>query len=251
VLLRSPDFSFDPEELRAAVTPRTRAILVNTPHNPTGKVFTRDDLEAVAALCREHDLVAITDEVYEHLVFAGEHVSLATLPGMRERTIVISSGGKTFSYTGWKVGWSCAPPALTRALRTAHQFVTFCGGPAYQYAIARALEAPDEYYETFLAQYAARRERLCSGLRRIGFQVLEPAGTYFVCVDIRALGYEDGQDFCRRLPATAGVAAIPAAAFYLRPEAGRSLVRFAFCKSDAVLDEGIARLTARLGSASR
>ncbi len=247
VTLRSPDFAYDPAALEAAIGPQTRAIVLNSPHNPTGKVFSREELEHIARLCREHDLVAITDEVYEHLVFDGEHIPLASLPGMRERTVMISSTGKTFSYTGWKVGWACAPPELSAAIRCAHQFVTFCGAPPYQLGMAHALALPDGYYEDFIAGYRARRDRLCDGLAAVGFDVLVPAGTYFVCVDIRPLGFTDDMELCRRLPADVGVAAIPNSAFYLDKAAGRHLVRFAFCKTDAVLDEGIARLRTNIG----
>ena len=247
VTLRSPDFAYDREELERAITPKTRAIILNSPHNPTGKVFSRAELEHIAGLCREHDLLAITDEVYEHLVFDGEHIPLATLPGMRERTVMISSTGKTFSFTGWKIGYICSSPELTAAIRTAHQFVTFCNGTPFQYAMAKALTLGDDYFTTFVAEYRARRDRLCAGLRDVGFEVLVPAGTYFVCVDIRPLGFEDDMELCRRLPEAVGVAAIPNSAFYLNKDAGRHLVRFAFCKSDAVLDEGIARLRKNIG----
>lgn len=242
VTLHDPDFRYAPETLEAAITPRTRAILLNTPHNPTGKVFSRAELEHIAELCRRHDLIAITDEVYEHLAFDAEHVPLATLPGMQERTVMISSTGKTFSFTGWKVGFSCAPPPLTRALRTAHQFITFCNSTPFQHALATALDLGDDYYREFLIDYRARRDRLCDGLRAAGFDVRTPAGTYFACADIRPLGTSDGDALCRALPAAAGVAAIPNAAFYLDRSAGEHLVRFAFCKSDALIDEGVARL---------
>ena len=235
-------FAYDPAELAAAVGPRTRAILVNSPHNPTGKVFTRAELEPLAALAREHDLVVVSDEVYEHLVYEGEHVPVAALPGMRERTVTISSAAKTFSVTGWKIGWSCAPPELTRALRAAHQFITFCNGTPFQHAVAEALEAGDDYYEGLREAYRARRDRLCAGLEAAGFGVRRPAGTYFVMADIRPLGFDDDLEFCRALPERAGVAAIPPSSFYVHREAGRHLVRFAFCKTDAVLDEAIRRL---------
>lgn len=247
VTLRSPAFDYDPAALEAAITPKTKVILLNSPHNPTGKVFSRAELEHVARLCQQHDLIAVTDEVYEHLVYEGQHVPLATLPGMRERTVVISSSGKTFSFTGWKIGWACAPAELSRGVRAAHQFITFCNGTPFQYAVAEALAMDDGYYETLIAEYRARRDRLCSGLAEVGFGVLEPKGTYFVCVDIRPLGFTDDMDFCRRLPAAVGVVAIPNSAFYVNKEAGRHLVRFAFCKSDPVLDEGIARLRANIG----
>ena len=246
VPLRDPDFSYDPVDLEQAIGPKTRALVLNSPHNPTGKVYARAELEHIAKLCVEHDLIAITDEVYEHLVFDGEHVPLASLPGMRERTVMISSTGKTFSFTGWKIGWAAASPGLTAAIRTSHQFVTFCGGTPFQHAMAKALALPDDYYRQFLADYRARRDRLCDGLREVGFEVLVPAGTYFVCVDIRPLGFDDDMDLCRRLPQTVGVAAIPNSSFYYDRRRGRHLVRFAFCKSDAVLDEGIRRLRANI-----
>jgi N-succinyldiaminopimelate aminotransferase len=242
VTLRAPDFSYRPEELEAAITPKTRAILLNSPHNPSGKLFSMSELEHIAALCREHDLIAVTDEVYEHLVYEGTHVPLATLPGMRERTVLISSSGKTFSFTGWKVGHTCAPPAITAALRCAHQFVTFCTATPFQHAMARAFVADDDFFTGLTAEFRARRDRLCKGLQEIGLGVLVPAGTYFVMTDIRPLGYSDDVAFCRMLPEKIGVAAIPPSAFYVNQHEGRHLVRWAFCKTDAVLDEGLRRL---------
>lgn len=247
VTLNDPDFSYDEAALEAAITPKTRVLLLNTPHNPTGKVFSRAELQHIAQLCQRHDLIAVTDEVYEHLVFDGEHIALAGLPGMRDRTVTISSAGKTFSFTGWKIGWTCAAPPLTRAIRTAHQFVTFCNGTPFQHAIAKALRLGDDYFSQFVGDYRARRDRLCAGLDEVGFTVLRPAGTYFVCVDIRSLGFSNDMELCRALPAKVGVAAIPNSAFYVNKERGRHLVRFAFCKSDPVLDEGIARLRANIG----
>lgn len=247
VPLRDPDFSFDPAALVAAVGPKTRAILVNTPHNPTGKVFAHHELELIADLCIRHDLIAITDEVYEHLVFAGEHRPLIGYPGMRDRTVMISSTGKTFSFTGWKIGYTCAGRALTQAVRATHQFITFCNGTPFQHAMAQALRLPDAYFDAFLADYRTRRDRLCEGLDSVGFRVLVPSGTYFVCVDIRPLGFEDDREFCRLLPEKVGVAAIPNSAFYEDPARGRHLVRFAFCKSDPVLAAGIERLTQNIG----
>lgn len=251
VPLRDPDFSYDPRVLEASIGPKTRAIVINTPHNPTGKVFSRAELEHIAKLCCEHNIIAITDEVYEHLVLEGRHIALASLPGMRERTVTISSAGKTFSFTGWKVGWACASPQLSAAIRTAHQFVTFCGARPYQYAISKALQLPDEYFTTFTADYRDRRDRLCQGLTDVGFKVLKPDGTYFVCVDIRPLGFDDDLELCRRMPKDVGVAAIPNSAFYLDRADGQHLVRFAFCKSDAVLDAGIDRLRANIGALRR
>jgi N-succinyldiaminopimelate aminotransferase len=242
VTLRPPDFSYDPAELEAAITPRTRAILLNTPHNPSGKVFGRAELEHIAALCKERGILAITDEVYEHLVYDGEHVPLATLPGMQERTIVISSAGKTFSFTGWKIGWTCAPPAISAALRCAHQFITFCTANPFQHAIAHALGLGDDFYSGLVSDYRRRRDRLCAGLARAGFDVLTPAGTYFALTDIRPLGFADDVEFCRMLPERVGVAAIPPSVFYEGRHEGRHLVRWAFCKSDPILDGAVERL---------
>jgi N-succinyldiaminopimelate aminotransferase len=242
VTLGGPEFRYDPAALEAAVGPRTRALLLNSPNNPAGKVFGRDELAHIAEVCRRHDILAITDEVYEHIVFEGEHVPLASLPGMRERVVTISSTGKTFGLTGWKIGYSCAPPAISAALRTAHQFITFCNATPFQHALVAALETGDAYYQALGTDYRARRDRLCRGLAEAGFRVLTPAGTYFAQADIRTLGFEDDVDFCRELPARVGVAAIPTSAFYRNRAEGRHLVRFAFCKTDATLDEAIRRL---------
>lgn len=247
VTLHAPDFAVDLEAVRAAIGPRTRAIVINTPHNPSGKVFTKAELEGIAALCVEHDIIAITDEVYEHLVFDGVHIAMAGLPGMRERTVMISSTGKTFSFTGWKIGYICAPPDITRALRTSHQFLTFCNGTPFQLAMAEGLALPDSYFEQFVREYRARRDRMCEGLASVGFDVLVPAGTYFVCTDIRPLGFDDDMALCRALPEKVGVVAIPNSAFYANKAAGKHLVRWAFCKTDAVLDEGLSRLVANIG----
>jgi N-succinyldiaminopimelate aminotransferase len=238
VTLRPPDFGLDPAELAAAVTPRTRLILLNSPHNPTGAVLSRDELEAVATVCRDHDLLAVTDEVYEHLVYDGEHVPLASLPGMAERTLTISSGGKTFSFTGWKVGWACGPAELVTAARTAKQFLTYTVATPLQHAIAAALALGDDYYAGLAAGLRAKRDRLCAGLEAAGLEVFRPAGTYFVNADVR----EDGVAFCWSLPERAGVVAVPTAVFYSDPARGRSLVRFAFCKRDEVIDEAARRL---------
>ncbi len=235
-------FGYDPRVLEAAVSERTRMIVVNTPHNPTGKVFSRAELEHVAQVCRRHDLVAVTDEVYEHLVYTGEHLPLAAMPGMRERTVTISSTGKTFSLTGWKVGYSCAPPDISAALRTAHQFITFSTATPFQHAMAVALAADDGYFQGSLAHYRARRDRLCDGLAEAGFGIEPPQGTYFVLADIRPLGFDDDLEFCTMLPERYGVAAVPPRSFYIHPEHGMHLARFAFCKDDAVLDEAIRRL---------
>jgi N-succinyldiaminopimelate aminotransferase len=243
VTLRPPAYALDPDELAAAFTGRTRLVLLNSPHNPTGKVFDRADLEHVARLCTERDVLAVTDEVYEHLVFDGrEHVPLATLPGMRDRTLSISSAGKTFSFTGWKIGWATGPRELVAAVQTAKQYLTYVSGAPFQPAVALALGLPDDYFARYTAELEAKRDRLCAGLAAAGLDVFEPAGTYFVTADIRPLGFEDGRAFCRELPGRAGVVAVPTVVFYDDEEAGRPLVRFAFCKRDAVIDEAAARL---------
>ncbi|MCN9241850.1 pyridoxal phosphate-dependent aminotransferase [Streptomyces sp. RY43-2] len=237
-------FRLDLDELRDAVTDRTRLLLINTPHNPTGTVLTRDELQAIADLAVERDLLVVTDEVYEHLVFDGEHLPLASFPGMRERTVTLSSGGKSFSFTGWKVGWVTGAPALVNAVRSAKQFLTYVSSGPFQYAVAEALALPDSYYEALRAELRAKRDLLASGLARAGFSVFRPAGTYFVTTDIRPLGESDGFAFCRALPKRAGVVAIPNAVFYDHREAGAPFVRFAFCKRTEVLEEAVQRLTA-------
>jgi N-succinyldiaminopimelate aminotransferase len=236
-------FAFDPDELRAAITPRTRVILVNSPHNPTGAVLTRGELELIAELCREHDLIAVTDEVYEHLTFDGvEHIPLATLPGMRERTVMISSAGKTFSVTGWKTGWVCAPAPLVTAVQTVKQFLTFTASAPWQIAVAYGLRHEREWVSALRASLQDKRDRLMEGLAAAGFEVFRPDGTYFVQTDIRPLGFDDGLTLTRRLPELAGVVAIPTQVFYGEPERGRHFVRFAFCKKDEVIDEAVTRL---------
>jgi N-succinyldiaminopimelate aminotransferase len=242
VTLRPPGFRPDLAALRAAITPRTRLILLNTPHNPTGAVFSRAELTGIAELACEHDLLVVSDEVYEHLIFDGEHVPIATLPGMRERTVTISSAAKTFSFTGWKIGWVTGTPELVTAVRTVKQFLTYVTGGPFQYAIAQALALPDAYFAAISAGLRSQRDLLCAGLAEVGFEVYQPAGTYFVTTDIRPLGETDGMDFCRRLPGRAGVVAIPSSVFYDNEAAGRSQVRFAFCKQAEVLREAIGRL---------
>jgi N-succinyldiaminopimelate aminotransferase len=242
VTLRTPDYAFDPADLRAAITPRTKLILLNTPHNPTGKVFGRDELDEIARLACEHDLLVVTDEVYEHLVYEGEHIPVATLPGMRERTVTISSGGKTFSFTGWKVGWVCAPGPLVTAVKTAKQFLTYVSSGPFQYAIAVGLAMPDSYFTDFRDEMSDKRDRLCAGLSDAGFEVLRPHGTYFATVDIRSFGETDGLAFCRSLPHRCGVVAVPSVVFYDDVDAGAPLVRFACCKRSEVLDEACTRL---------
>ncbi len=243
VTLRAPDFRLDVDELRRAVTPRTRVLLVNSPHNPTGTVLTDDELRAVAEIACEHDLIVVTDEVYEHLTFDGRvHRPLTSYAGMPERTLTISSGGKTFSFTGWKVGWAIGPAELVRAVMMAKQFMTFTSGAPLQPAIAAALDLDDSYYTGLRNSLQAKRDRLCEGLRTVGFDVFVPQGTYFASTDIRPLGYADGVDFCRQLPELCGVVAIPTQVFYDDKAAGQPLVRWAFCKRDDVIDGAIERL---------
>ncbi len=241
-------FRLDLDELRAAVTDRTRLLLINTPHNPTGTVLTREELTAIAELAVERDLLVVTDEVYEHLVFDdAEHIPLATLPGMRERTVTIGSAGKTFSFTGWKVGWITAAPGLVAAVRSAKQFLTYVASGPFQYAVAEALALPESYFAAFREDMRARREVLAAGLAEAGFGVFRPAGTYFITTDIRPLGESDGFAFCRSLPKRAGVVAIPNAVFYDHRTEGAPFVRFAFCKQPAVLQEAAERLKTLAG----
>ncbi|MYT39159.1 pyridoxal phosphate-dependent aminotransferase [Streptomyces sp. SID8356] len=244
--LRAPAFRPDLDELRALITPRTRLLLLNSPHNPTGAVLTPEELGGIAALAVEHDLLVVTDEVYEHLVFEGAHHPIAALPGMRERTVSISSAGKTYSYTGWKIGWVTADAPLVTAVRSAKQYLTFVSGGPFQYAIAEALQLPDTFFTEFRDSMRRKRDLLAGGLRSAGFQVYEPEGTYFVTTDISPFGEEDAYAFCRALPERCGVAAVPNSVFYDDPEAGRSQVRFTFCKRDEVLESAVERLR-RLG----
>ncbi|GAA3673988.1 pyridoxal phosphate-dependent aminotransferase [Yimella lutea] len=240
-VLRFPDFTVDETSLRAAFSERTRLVLLNTPHNPTGKVFSRTEMDLIAALAREHDAVVVTDEVYEHLVYDAEHIAMASLPGMADRTLTISSAGKTFATTGWKIGWITGPAELITAVRTVKQFVTFSGGAPFQPAIATGLRLPDTFFAELRDVMRARRDLLVDGLREIGLPVAVPSGGYFVVADCSAWG-PDGLTVCRELPAKAGVAAVPVSAFHDDPAAGATLVRFAFCKQPAVITEGIDRL---------
>jgi N-succinyldiaminopimelate aminotransferase len=236
-------FALDLDALAAAITPATRALLLNSPHNPTGTVLRRPELEALAALAVEHDLLVITDEVYEHLVFDGaQHLPIAAFPGMAQRTLSVSSAGKTFSVTGWKIGWVCGPAHLVAAARAAKQFLTFVGGAPFQPAVAHALRTEQGWVAAQCAALQGKQHRLAAGLRTAGFGVRRSEGTYFICADIRPLGYSDGLRFCRELPARAGVVAIPVQAFVDDPAPWRHLVRFAFCKREEVLDEAMARL---------
>ena len=243
-------YVFDPDELVAAVSTRTKIILLNTPHNPTGKVFTRDELESIARVAIEHDVIVVTDEVYEHLLFDGRtHVPMATLPGMRERTLTISSGGKTFHTTGWKIGWMSGPEPLVSAAKTAKQFLTYVNGAPFQPAMAVGLALPDSYFDDLAATLQTARDHLVAGLRSAGFTAHEPEATYVTTVDIRPLVADgDGMAFCRSLPERCGVVAVPNEVFYARPEHGRHLVRFACCKRLEVIDEAVERLTKGFGS---
>lgn len=244
VPLRPPDFAFDADALRAAVTPNTRVLLLNSPHNPSGAVLTRADLDAIADVVREHDLIVITDEVYEHLAYDRPHIPFASLPGMRDRTVSISSGGKTFAVTGWKTGWVCAPPHLVQAVTTAKQFLTFTANGPFQLAVAEALQLPDAYFTELNEGMRKRRDLLCEGLADVGFEVYVPSGTYFVTTDVRPLGFDDGLSLCRTLPERCGVVAVPHQVFYDDKDAGRHLVRWAFCKRTDVLAEAVDRLHA-------
>jgi N-succinyldiaminopimelate aminotransferase len=242
VTLRPPHFRPDLDALRGAITSRTRLILLNSPHNPTGMVATRAELTAIAELAIEYDLLVVTDEVYEHLVFDGEHIPIATLPGMRERTVTIGSAGKTFSFTGWKIGWVTGTPELVAAVRTTKQFLTYVSGGPFQYAIATGLALPDSFYSDLADGLRRKRDLLAGGLRDAGFEVYLPQGTYFITTDIRGLGEADGLAFCRSLPGRCGVVAVPNVVFYDDQAAGRPLVRFAFCKRDEVLADAASRL---------
>lgn len=247
VTLRAPEFRLDVAALRNAIGPRTRAILLNTPHNPTGTVLTRAELQAVAILAIEHDLLVITDEVYEHLVFDDAastegHVPLATLPGMWERTLTLSSAGKSYSFTGWKVGWATGPADLVSAVLAAKQWLTFTSGSPLQPAVAHALEHEPDFPSSLARSLQSRRDLLVAGLAEAGLEARVPEGTYFATTDISHLGWEDGRSFCLALPERAGVVAIPNQVFYDDQEAGRHLVRWAFCKEPDLISEGVRRL---------
>jgi aspartate/methionine/tyrosine aminotransferase len=247
VTLRPPEFLIDLEELRSAFSPKTRAIVVNNPHNPTGRVFAHEELAAIATLCVEHDVIAITDEVYEEMVFDGEHRRLATYEGMWERTLTLSSIGKTFSLTGWKVGWGIAPPALTAGIRAAHQFLTFTTPTPVQHGAVAAMAATRGFYEELRSGYLKKRDLLADGLESAGFEVHRPQGTYFMMAGFDGFGFTDDRAFCRHMVETARVVAIPPSVFYHRPEDGASLVRFAFCKDEAVLTHALDRLSGLTG----
>jgi N-succinyldiaminopimelate aminotransferase len=238
VTLRPPEFALHADALHAAIGPRARALLLNSPHNPTGRVLSRAELELVAAACCGHDLICISDEVYEHLVFDGEHIPIATLPGMAQRTLTVSSVGKSFSFTGWKIGWCSGPAELVATTRTVKQYLTFAGGTPLQHAAAAALSAPPTYLEALRDALRARRDQLCAGLAAAGFTPLTPAGTYFVNADVGT----DAARFCAELPERCGVVAIPTSVFYDDKAAGSTLVRFAFCKREDVITQAAERL---------
>jgi N-succinyldiaminopimelate aminotransferase len=251
VTLRAPTFHLDPDELCAAFSPRTKALILNTPHNPTGTVFSRDELSLVAELCQEFDVLAITDEVYEHIVFDGaEHVRLATLPGMRERTLTLGGAGKTFSCTGWRIGWAIGPAPLQRALRTLRQFTVFAAPTPLQYAVAVGLNFPDAYFHDLASGYRDRRDFLVRVLTACGLEPNKPAGGFFTMADISANGTCTGREFCITLARDVGVVPVPTDTFYLHEELGEHLVRFAFCARCSALElaaERLARLPITCG----
>jgi len=243
VPLRPPDWTFDPDELAAAFSDKTRGIILNTPNNPTGKVFTREELESIATLCRKWDVVAFSDEIYEHILYDGaEHVPIATLPGMHDRTVTINALSKTYSVTGWRVGWTIASPSLTAGIRKVHDFLTVGAAAPLQEAGAVALGFPESYYRTLAADYTVRRDLLLSGLRGVGLQCEAPRGAYYILADASAVGCRDDVAFARRLVESAGVGAVPGSSFFSRPESGRTLLRFAFPKTEATLKEAVKRL---------
>ena len=251
VPLRPPHYTFDPDQLRSAFGPRTKAIIVNTPNNPTGRVFTRQELELIASLCIEHDAIAITDEIYEHILYQGTHIPIATLPGMAERTITISGASKTFSVTGWRVGWIVAPAALTAGIRKVHDFVTV-GAPApLQEAVAAGLALGRPYYQTLSGEYRARRDILVPALQRAGFSPNVPEGAYYAMCDITPFGFDDDTAFAHWLVSTVGVAGVPGSSFYSRPELGRHLIRFTFCKTHDLLNAAAERLSQTRDLAAR
>jgi aminotransferase len=243
VKLRPPDWTFDPDELRRAFGPRTKAIILNTPNNPTGKVFTCEELGFIAGLCQEFDALAITDEIYEHILYDGaRHVPIMTLPGMRDRSILVNSMSKTYSVTGWRVGWALAAPDLTDSIRKVHDFLTVGAAAPLQQAGVTALSMPDEYYETLARDYAVRRDRTLSILAGAGFQCFTPRGAYYVMTDVSGFGFPDDVAFVRHLIEHAGVAAVPGSSFFQDPRDGARMVRFCFCKKPETLDEAARRL---------
>ena len=250
VALRAPDWSFDPDELRKAFNAKTRAIVINTPHNPTGKVYSQAELELIAGLCIEHDVIAITDEIYEHLVYRGRHISLATLPGMAERTITISGASKTYSVTGWRIGWLVAPRPLTAGIRKVHDFLTVGAAHPLQVAIASALDLPPSFYTGLLGDYVERRDAIVTGLTECGFEASAPDGAYYVMAGIDSFGFQDDVAFARHLIEKVAVATVPASSFYHDPELGRRYIRFSFPKKLETIERGLVALRAlsRTGS---
>jgi aminotransferase len=244
VTLHAPDWSFDPDELRRAFSSKTRAIVVNTPHNPTGKVFSRAELELIAELCIEHGALAITDEIYEHLVYRGKHLSIATLPGMAERTITISGASKTFSVTGWRVGWLIAPASLTAGIRKVHDFLTVGAAHPLQVAVAAALDFPASFYVELLGDYQERRDAIVAGLQECGFEAAAPDGAYYVMAGIGAFGHDDDAAFARHLIEKVAVATVPGSSFFHDPAEGRGLVRFSFPKRMETIERGVHALRA-------
>ncbi len=243
VRLRPPDWTFDPQELASAFTDRTRAVILNTPNNPTGKVFTHTELELIAEQCCRTNAYAITDEIYQYLVYDGfRHISLATLPGMRERTITINALSKTYSVTGWRVGYAIAPPEVTNAIRKMHDFLTVGAAAPLQAAGATALRLPQTYYQKLCENYRMRRDRMLAGLERAGFRCFQPHGAYYIMTDVSAFGFSNDVEFARYLVREVGVAVVPGSSFYRDPALGAQQVRFAFCKTEATLDEAIRRL---------
>ncbi|XP_010678294.2 uncharacterized protein LOC104893637 isoform X2 [Beta vulgaris subsp. vulgaris] len=246
ITLRPPDFAVPLDELKSTISKNTRAILLNTPHNPTGKMFTREELDVIASLCIENDVLVFSDEVYDKLAFEMDHISMASLPGMYERTVTMNSLGKTFSLTGWKIGWAIAPPHLTWGVRLAHSYLTFATSTPMQYAAATALRAPNSYYEELKKDYKAKKDILVEGLKDAGFKVFPSSGTYFVIVDHTPFGQKDDVAFCEYLIKEVGVVAIPTSVFYLNPEEGKNLVRFTFCKDEDTLRAAVQRMKAKL-----
>ena len=242
VALQAPEWSFDPDALRAAFNDKTRAIVVNTPHNPTGKVYSKSELELIADLCVEHDVIAITDEIYEHLVYRGKHVSMATLPGMAGRTITISGASKTYSVTGWRVGWLIAPADLSSGIRKVHDFLTVGAAHPLQVAVAQALEFPPSFYVELLGDYQERRDAIVEGLGECGFDVSAPDGAYYVMAGIKSFGVDDDVAFARRLIEEVAVATVPGSSFYHDPSLGRGYIRFSFPKKLETIERGLAAL---------
>lgn len=251
VTLHAPDWSFDPDELRRAFSPRTKAIIINTPNNPTGKVFNREELTFIASLCQEFDALCITDEIYEHIVYDGEHIPVISLPGMRDRCILVNSMSKTYSVTGWRVGWVIASPAITDAVRKVHDFLTVGAATPLQVAGVEALRSPVDYYGHLSVEYRQRRDFLLDGLRQAGFVCSVPDGAYYIMTDIRGFGFADDFAFARHLIHEVGVAGVPGSSFFSRPELGNQTFRFCYCKREETLAtavEKLAKLRARLGA---